>query len=269
MNILMKKIEFAVKDEIGILTINNPPENFLDKPDFLNLKFFKKWVRTSGIKGLIISGKGRHFSSGAEIKSIYSNANKKASFKSKIRKGQKILSFIENLDIPTVSAISGACFGGGLEIALSTHFRVCSENAMFSFPEADLGLMPGLNGIFRIAKMIKRNKALELLLSSEIITADKALDLGVIDYVVPKNEAMNFSESLLKKLTQDRPMDVINFIIRSLNNSKNLSLQKAMKREMIFFCKLALKESKNMLSNNKTNKENVPNEEISVMADKR
>ena len=246
MNNIIKKIEYSIIDSIGILTLNNPPENFLENPDFLNLKYFKKWVKESKIKGLIIIGKGRHFSSGADIKSLYSFASKKSRFKRKIIKGQKILSFIENLDIPTVSAINGACFGGGLEIALSTHFRVSSENAMFSFPEADLGLIPGLNGTMRIAKLINRGRALELLLSSDIITADKAFSIGLVDYVVPKNETLNFSESLLKKLTGQKPIEVINYIIKSLNNSRNIDIKKAMKREMIFFCKLALKESKNL-----------------------
>jgi enoyl-CoA hydratase/carnithine racemase len=246
MNNLMKKIEFSVIEGIGILTLNNPPENFLIEPDFLDLKVFKKWIKESGIKGLVIIGKGRHFSAGADIENLYANSGKKGKFKYKLKKGHKILAFIENLNIPTISAISGACFGGGLEIALSTHIRVSSENALFSFPEIELGLIPGLNGSYRLSKLLKRSKVIELLLSGDIIDAEKAHSAGIVDYVVAKNEVLNFSLALLKKLTDNRPMEVINFIIKSLNNSRNFNLKKAMKKEMIFFCKLALKESKNL-----------------------
>ena len=195
-------------------------------------------------KGLIITGEKRYFSAGADKEKLFKNAKENASaLKNSIIKGSKVLKYIEDLLIPTISVVNGACFGGGLEIAISTHFRICSTNSFFAFPETDLGLIPGLNGTIRLPKLLGNNKSLYMILTGEIIDAEKALELGLVDYIVPKNDTFDFSFNFIKKMTDNRKIEVINSVIKSLNNSKIMSLEKAMKEETKMFCSLAIKEA--------------------------
>ena len=239
-----KITEWEIKNNIGILKINNPPQNLLTEPDFININDLKIWLTCNNIKGLIITGEKKTFSAGADKEKLFNIAqNQNSILKNSLIKGSKILKYIENLLIPTISAINGICFGGGLEIALSTHFRICSTNSFFAFPETDLGLIPGLNGTIRLPNLIGINKSLYMILSGEIINAEKALELGIVDYIVPKNEALDFSLNFIKKMTENRKIDVINSVIKSLNNSKKMNLEKAMKEETKMFCSLAIKEA--------------------------
>ncbi len=240
-----KIADWKIKDNIGILTLNNPPKNLLINPEFVDINNLKTWTRCNSIKGLIITGSGRNFSAGADKNKLFNSAKSQDStLKNSIAKGVKVLNYINNLLIPTISTINGACFGGGLEIALSTHFRVCSPGSFFAFPETDLGLLPGLNGTLRLPKLIGYSKSLYMILSGEIINTEKALALGISDYIVPKNETFEFSINLIKKMTDNRRIEVINSVIKSLNNSKKMSLKKAMKEEMKMFSSLALNEAK-------------------------
>jgi enoyl-CoA hydratase/carnithine racemase len=239
-----KIIEWEIKDNIGILKINNPPQNLLIEPNFLDINDLKIWISCNNIKGLIITGNKRYFSAGADKEKLFKIAKNTSILKNSLIKGFKILTYIENLLIPTISVINGACFGGGLEIALSTHFRICSTNSFFAFPETDLGLMPGLNGTIRLPKLIGNNKSLFMILSGEILDAEKALEFGIVDHIFPKNDTFDSSLNFIKKMTENRKIEVINSVIKSLNNSKKMSLEKAMKEEAKMFCSLALKEAK-------------------------
>ena len=240
----LKIVEFKIKNDIGILSINNPPQNFLETPDFLNLKELKNWLESNLIKGLIITGGGKHFSAGANLESMYDLALRNNRLKKKLRKGMELLKFIEDISIPTIAAIKGVCFGGGLEIALCCHIKVCSKNSLFAFPEVNHGLMPGLNGIMRLPKLIGTSKSLEMILSGDTVDAIKAIDLNIIDYMVPTSEVFNFSFNLMKKMTSNRSLNVINSVVKALNNSKKLSFKKAMNEEIKLFCKLAIEEAK-------------------------
>lgn len=238
-----KIIDWELIDSIGIITINNPPQNYLDEPDFVSLDRLKAWTSNKSLKGFIITGMGKHFSAGANKENINKFAAKTWNFQKKIKYGAKILNYIQNLPIPTIAAIKGACFGGGLEVALSCHIRVCSKNSLFSFPETDLELMPGLNGTIRLPRLIGMNKAIELILSGEIIDAEKAHKLNLVDHIVDSNEVFNYSLELIKKMTDNRHISVINSVVKALNNSNNLTLKKAIKQEMKMFCKLALEKA--------------------------
>ncbi len=241
-------IKLDIINNIGILSLNNPPQNIINDPDFLDLVEFDDWFNENKLKGLIIIGEGRHFSNGGNLENIYKFTEDETTLKNKINKGSMVLAFIENLSIPTIACIKGACFGGGLEIALSCHIKICSDNALFSFPESDHRLMPGLNGTLRLPKLIGLTKSLEVILSGEIINAEKALEFGMIDYIVDSKNIFDFSMNLMEKMTKDRDIEVITSIVRSINNSKKMKLEDAMEEEMKMFCKLAVKESKRIKS---------------------
>lgn len=245
-----KICEWKIEKNIGIITLNNPPKNMLIDPEFIEFEKLKKWTDNELIKGLIIMGNNRHFSSGADIKFLLEQTKNYNKLKSSITKSDKILHYIEKLPIPTLACIKGACFGGGLEIALSCHIKIASENAIIGMPESEKGLMPGLNGTIRLPKLIGKSKSLELILSGDLINAHDAKDIGIIDYVIPKKNVFDFSLNLLKKMTKDREIDVIHSIVKSINNSKKLSFEEAMDEEMKMFCKLALKEANRNMDKN-------------------
>lgn len=239
-----QSVKWSVQNSIGILTISNKPENYLEKPEFVNLAQLKKWTSDDSLKGLIIHGDGKHFSAGANIDSIYSLAREKGALKENLNKGKEVLNFIENLNIPTVAAIRGACFGGGLEIALACHIRVCSKNALFALPETSHNLMPGLCGTVRLPKLIGKKESLEMIMSGDIINAEKAFEIKLADYIIQSKDVVGFSIELITKMTEERPADVIRYVMKSINNAKHLNSYDAMKEETKMFCKLALKAVK-------------------------
>jgi enoyl-CoA hydratase/carnithine racemase len=231
--------------EIGVLSLNNPPENFIEEPEFIDKEQIKEIFNDTSLKGIIIKGTGRHFSAGANLGKLRIMAQDEAMLQKKMSEGKDLISVIENMNIPVVAAIRGVCFGAGLEIALACHIRICSENALFAFPEANHGIMPGLGGSVMLAKLIGAGKSAEIILTSEIVNSQKALDLKLADYVVPVKELKSFSLSLLERMTSDREIEVIHSVMKSIHNARNLSFEDALKEETKLFCSLAVKSLQN------------------------
>jgi enoyl-CoA hydratase len=238
--------QWEVVDDFGVLTINNPPQNFLTKPEFVDLSDLQRWINRKPLKGLIIQGKGRHFCAGADKDEIH-NVQTAEDIKSNLSKGKEILDYLLDLPIPTVAAIKGVCFGGGLEVALSCHFRIASEKSIFSFPETGLGIIPGLNGTVNLPGIVGMAKAIELLLTCKTVSAPEALDLKLIDYVVPATEVFNYSLDFLKKLTGDRPINVIHAVVNAFVNSRKLPENKAVEEGIQIFCNLAVNSAKSQI----------------------
>jgi enoyl-CoA hydratase/carnithine racemase len=228
-----------IQDSIGILTIDNPPENYIKAPDFLELPKLIEWTTQESIKGLIIRGKGKHFTAGADISSLVQLGRNPKLLFSKISQGKKILKYVDDIEIPTIASIQGACFGGGLEIALACHIRVCNRNSIFAFPEINHGLIPGLGGTVRLPAKVGFSTSMQMLLSGDIVDAEMALSIGLVDHVVPSHQSFDFSLALMKKMVADRPIRLIKAVVHALNNSKKLSIRKAMEEETKMFCKFA------------------------------
>lgn len=225
-------------DQIGILTLDNGKQNQLARADFLDLEELKNWINGYHLKGLILTGRGRHFSSGADINYIKANKDNPAHLLESLKKGKEILSYIEKLPMVTVAAVSGICFGGGLEIALSCQFRIATCNALFCFPESERGIMPGLAGSIRLPQLIGRNKALELILSAKILSAEDALRIGLIDRSVPNKEHICAAKQMIHELADKKTLEQIESIVRSVNNSCQKKQMDAMKEEGELFVKL-------------------------------
>lgn len=239
----LNNVELIKDGDIGILKLNNPPENYLINPEFIELNLLKGFVE-SGIKGLIIAGVGRHFSAGADLKTIIKLADEPENLQNKLIKGNQLLNYIENLEIPVIAAINGVCFGGGLEIALSCHIRIASKKALFAFPETNHELIPGLNGIAKTQKLADKLNTLKLILSGDTINALTALELKLIDEITDQKNVLDFALTLLKSITFDRSLKIINTIMKSINNSRMLNYEDAMVKDAEMFCQLARDEAK-------------------------
>lgn len=226
---------------IGVLSIHNPPENLIEEPEFIKKKQLDKFFHDKELKGIIIRGTGRHFSAGADMKSLKKLTQDESLLLKNMSEGKDIIRIIESMDIPVVAVISGVCFGAGLEIALACHIRICSENALFAFPETNYGIMPGLGGTVMLTKLIGQGKSAEIILSGDMVGAQKALELKLTDHVVPLKDLIAFSMSFMERLTFDRDINVIRSVMKSIHNAQTLSFDNALEEETKLFCSLALK----------------------------
>ncbi|MFP4023397.1 MAG: enoyl-CoA hydratase/isomerase family protein [Thiohalospira sp.] len=231
-------VEWEREGDIGIITLSNNKENYLKEPDFIEIEKIQQWTGYPGLKGIIIKGLGRNFSAGANLERLKEIAKDHHLLSEKISKGKKLLNYIEDLEIPVIAAINGVCFGGGLEIALACHIRIASKTALFAFPEINLGLIPGLGGTYRSFKLLK-NKAFEIVLNGDMINAEKALSIGLIDDITDNRDALVNAKEKMLSMTKERSSDLIRFAMKALKNAENLSKDEALKKETEMFCKLA------------------------------
>jgi enoyl-CoA hydratase/carnithine racemase len=236
-------VTFEIHNEVGIITLDLPPGNYLPIPGFIPLNMFMQWIGSDHLKGLIIRGRGKNFSAGGNLEQIFKESGHPDTMQHLMDEGIELLNCIQNLEIPVISVISGVCFGGGLEIALASHIRVASENALLAFPEVSHNLMPGMGGTVRLPGVIGWSYAVNMILGGDIINAKAGKEMGLIDYLVPKDQSFTFALNLMQKMTRDRPLKVIKSIMKSLKNARTLSPEAAMAEETKLFCKLAIDEA--------------------------
>ncbi len=242
-------IQWEVRDSVGILSLANPPENFLKEPEFVPLETLKKWIGEQEPHALVITGAGRHFSAGADREDVLKKVEKQEELLSKLMKGKELLDYLENLTIPCIAMVRGVCFGGGLEIALACHIRTCSENALFAFPETNSGLLPGLGGTIRLPGRISFKSSLEMILSGDMISSEIARELGLVDEVFPDAELAPGTFHMIRKMIGNRPPELIRMVMQALHNARSLPISEAMKEESRMFCELARKEAERRKSN--------------------
>jgi len=241
---MIDKISWEIREGIGIITLDNPPENYLVQPEFVPVEVLRQWTSYEYLKGILICGAGKHFSGGGKLDQLFSMIRNQEDIGRKIEKGKEALSLLESLNIPVVAAIQGICFGGGLEVALACHIRVCSENTLFAFPEVNQGLLPGLGGTVRFPEATGFASAFRMMLSGDMIGAEEAMEIRLADYLVPRRKVVEFSLNLLHKMTRDRPVRVIHAVMNALHNARRLPREEAFREETRIFCELAMEEAK-------------------------
>ena len=199
----------TLENGIFIITINRPDKlNALNKDVFTDLdKATDEIQNNSSIKSVIITGAGsKAFVAGADI-SEFTNFNKAESM-ALSKRGQDIFFKIENSKKPIVAAVNGFALGGGCELAMACHFRIASDNAKFGQPEVNLGIIPGYGGTQRLTQLIGKGRAIELLISGNMIDATMALQYGLVNYVVPADELLNKVIAVLTVINTKAPLAV-------------------------------------------------------------
>jgi enoyl-CoA hydratase len=206
------------KEGILYLTINR--ESKLNALNFATLEeirnIFNEVSDNKNIKAVIITGSGeKAFIAGADISEIAElnelNARKFA------ENGQEIFSLIENCHKPVIALVNGFALGGGCELAMACHMRIAVANAKFGQPEVNLGIIPGYGGTQRLTYLIGRGKANELMMTGDMIGADEAKSLGLVNHVFPtKNEALVKAEEIIKKIISKAPL-AIGMIVDCVN----------------------------------------------------
>lgn len=248
------RIEWVVREEIGILTINNPPENYLVEPEFVPLARLQQWTSASELKGILIHGKGRHFSAGADLKRLFEIIATDDHLEAKLSAGNKLIDHLVSTNLPLVAAIQGVCFGGGLEIALACTIRVAAENALFAAPETSFGLIPGLGGTFRLPDVIGNSQALQMILTGDLLSAEEALRINLVDFIVPRKELFPYSFAMIRRMTKNLSPRIIRSVMETLRNCSSLSQEQAISEETRLFCELAKEEYIRRLSEAKSEK---------------
>ena len=220
-NILLEK-----KNGIAFITINRPNQlNALNKQTIEELNIVLTELNIQKDIGvIIITGSGeKAFVAGADIKEFSHFSIAEGG--ELARKGQEMLfTFIENMRKPVIAAINGFALGGGLELAMSCHIRVASDNARMGLPEVSLGVIPGYGGTQRLPQLIGKGKANELIFTANMLTSEEALKWGLVNHVVSLNDLILKCEELGQKILNNSPNAIeaaINAVNAGFNNREN------------------------------------------------
>ena len=205
----MKKLESLlvdISDGIATVTINRPDAlNAINHSVMSEVGYlFSEGLPLQELKGVIITGSGdKAFIAGADIKEFTGLSAAEGSEKS--ASGHAVFNSIERCRVPVLAAINGYSLGGGNELAMACHLRICSENAMFGQPEVKLGLIPGYGGTQRFIQYLGKGRAMELLLTADMIDAAKALEYGLVTHVTPQEELLNVARKIITKIGSRGP----------------------------------------------------------------
>jgi len=215
---MYKTLLTEIENGIFIITINRPDKlNALNKDVFNDLdKVTDEIYQNREIKSAIITGAGsKAFVAGADISEFLTlNASQAAQLSTR---GHRVFDKIEDSPKPIVAAVNGFALGGGCELALACHFIYASENAKFGQPEVNLGLIPGYGGTQRLTQLVGRNRALELLMSGNMISAKEAMDCGLVNKVFPAEELLPKTKEILSLIQTKAPIAVAK-VIECVNN---------------------------------------------------
>ncbi len=200
-----KILNIKIEDSIAIVTISRP-----EAMNALNSLFFKEMddavasiSANKDVKVMIITGDGKAFVAGADIAEMVNMNSEEGSDFSRL--GQNTFRSLEKMEIPVIGALNGYALGGGLELALGCDFRIASTKAKFGQPEVSLGMIPGYAATQRLPRLVGMADALYMLLTADMIDANTALRIGLVQKVVEPEELMNETLSLAKKIASKGP----------------------------------------------------------------
>jgi enoyl-CoA hydratase len=194
-------VKVAREDRVAILTIDNPPVNMISRAvvDDLQSALAEVWADDE-IKAIVLTAGGQMvFVAGADINAIL-DLKTPTEAKEILQQVHELFLSIENSRKPIIAAITGHCLGAGNELAMSCHMRIANNRAMFGQPEIGLGIIPGFGGTQRLARLVGKGKALELILTGDRITGAEAANIGLVNKAVPGTEVMKAAVGLAKKI---------------------------------------------------------------------
>ena len=213
-----QNILVTTNNNLAQVTINRPKKlNALNKATIEELhEAFETLEDNENIKVILLTGSGeKAFVAGADISEFANFSVNEGS--SLAREGQEMLfNFIEKLSIPVIAAINGFALGGGLELAMSCHFRIASDNAKMGLPEVSLGVIPGYGGTQRLPQLVGKGKAMELIMTAGMITADDALSCGLVNHVTTQEELLPLAEKIASKIMRNSSV-AISGAIKAVN----------------------------------------------------
>ena len=230
-----ENLAVETSDGIAVVTIDRPKKlNALNDRTLDELEAaFRAIGSDRDVAGVILTGAGsKAFVAGADIGEL--SRQSPIDGKHRAHRGQRVFGRIEELGKPVIGAINGFALGGGCELALACHLRVAAEGARFGTPEVKLGLMCGYAGTQRLPRLIGRGRALEMLLTGEMIDAGEALRIGLVNKVVPAGELLESSRDLMAKILANGPIS-LRLTLDAVNRGSEMPLAEAQYLEASLF----------------------------------
>jgi enoyl-CoA hydratase/carnithine racemase len=240
----LETVLYEKKDAIAYVTVNRPKVlNALSHQTWADLRTAFEEAQGDGqVRGVILSGSGdKAFIAGADISELAQvtavEAERSSSF------GQAVLNLIENLGKPVIAAINGFALGGGCETAMACTIRIAAESAKFGQPEVKLGLPPGGGGTQRLPRLVGKGRALQLILSGELINAADAYRIGLVNEVVPTADLVPRAEAILKQILANAPI-AVRYSLEAVNKGLETTQAEGLALEASFFGLCAATEDK-------------------------
>jgi len=231
----LENVLYEQKDQIAYITLNRPKVmNALNKETWQDLQAaFDTARQDDEVRGVILTGSGdKAFIAGADIGELSQinavQAEKSSSY------GQAVLNLVENLGKPVIAAINGFALGGGCETAMACTIRIACESAKFGQPEVKLGVLPGGGGTQRLPRLVGRGRALQLILTGEIINAQEAYRIGLVNEVVPASNLIARAEAILKQIFSNAPV-AVRYSLEAVNKGLETSQSEGFALEASFF----------------------------------
>lgn len=205
-------------DKIAEITINRPNQlNALNAETIAELgAAFKNLEADNNVQAIIITGSGtKAFVAGADIKEFYQFDI--AQGKQLAANGhQSLFDLVQNLTTPVIGAVNGFALGGGLELAMACHFRLASDNAKLGLPEVTLGVIPGYGGTQRLAQLVGKGRAMEMIMTAKMISGEEALNYGLVNQVTTQEELIPACKKIALKIVKNSPVAIAS-AIRAVN----------------------------------------------------
>jgi enoyl-CoA hydratase len=240
----LETVQYEKKGAIAYVTLNRPKVlNALNRRALAELKaVFEDARDDQAVRGVILTGAGdKAFMAGADITELATSTGVEG--EEFTRSGQAVLDLIENLGKPVIAAINGFALGGGCETALACTIRLATDNARFGQPEVKLGIIPGYGGTQRLPRLVGKGLALQLILTGDMISADEAYRIGLVNEIVPAANLISRAEAILKQIGSNGPL-AVKFALQAVNKGLETSQTEGLVIESLFFAICAATEDK-------------------------
>jgi enoyl-CoA hydratase/carnithine racemase len=241
----LENVKFEKRGQIAYVTVSRPKVlnalNMATMGDLLQAFTFVK--DDADIRVAILTGEGeKAFIAGADINELATQGATQG--KEYASRGQAVLDLIENCGKPVIACVNGFALGGGCEVAMACTMRLASDNAKMGQPEVKLGIIPGYGGTQRLPRLVGKGLAQQILLTGEIISAQEALRIGLVNEVVPQPELIARAEAIAAKIIANAPL-AIQYVIEAVNKGMEMSLQEGLFLEASLFGVCCATEDKN------------------------
>jgi enoyl-CoA hydratase/carnithine racemase len=231
----LDNVLYDKRNGIGYVTVNRPKVlNALNTPTWTDIRTAFEDARDDvAVRGVILTGAGnKAFIAGADISELSKATALDAERASRF--GQEVLDLIENLGKPVIAAVNGFALGGGCETAMACTIRIAVDTAKFGQPEVTLGLVPGGGGTQRLPRLVGKGRALQLILSAEMISAQEAYRIGLVNEIVPAADLLTRAEAILRKIASNAPM-AVKFALAAVNRGLQTSQDEGLLLEASYF----------------------------------
>jgi enoyl-CoA hydratase/carnithine racemase len=231
----LENVLYQKRESIAYITLNRPKVlNALSHRTFVDLRAaFEDARDDAAVRGVILTGAGdKAFIAGADISELATVTAVEAEQSSRF--GQEVLNLVEHLGKPVIAAINGFALGGGCETAMACTIRVASETAKFGQPEVRLGLVPGGGGTQRLPRLVGKGRALQIILTGDMIGAQEAYRIGLVNEVVPAAEVIAKAESILRQIFANAPL-AIKYSLEAVNKGLEITQSEGEALEAAFF----------------------------------